>query len=338
MSTALKRANGQRADDSPAAKRQADEAVAPAAAPAPAESPAPAASPPTSAEPPAPAPAEPAPAAPTLQEIVAAAMGPPIDRERLAVFDEADGSITFVYSNSLAKDKTPWAQKKLDELGVANCTNKYGILFIGPFKLRPRTDPRGCFPALLIKAIACCSALPGEEPRVSVFEPEWLWGSMLDIKEDGMDYDEERDLPIYRWSAAAMRTINDAITTLDGLRDPRQRGRPGFAGCGRLDGTPGTFPVGDKGHKGAAALDLTEPLLPRDPVDDSTYQPGAAVTLVGLTTASLNGATGWVAKALDGATGRIAVRLKPLSTVRVVLVKPLNLERDWDPISDGKEY
>ena len=45
-----------------------------------------------------------------------------------------------------------------------------------------------------------------------------------------------------------------------------------------------------------------------------------------------------MAKALDGATGRIAVRLKPLSTVRVVLVKPLNLERDWDPISDGKEY
>ena len=255
------------------------------------------------------------------------------------MFDEADGSITFVYGNSLGKDKTAWAQKKLDELGVANCTNESGRgIFIGPFKLRPRTDPRGCLPALLIKAIACCSALPGEEPRVSVFEPEWLWGSMLDIKEDGMDYDEERDLPIYRWSATAMRTINDAITTLDGLRDPRQRGRPGFAGCGRLDGTPGTFPVGDRGHKGAAALELTEPLLPLDPVDDSTYQPGAAVTLVGLTTASLNGETGWVAQALDGATGRIAVRLKPLSTVRVVLVKPSNLARDWDPTSDRKEY
>ena len=77
---------------------------------------------------------------------------------------------------------------------------------------------------------------------------------------------------------------------------------------------------------------------PRDPVDDSTYQPGAAVTLVGLTTASLNGETGWVAQALDEATGRIAVRLKPLSTVKVVLVKPSNLERDWDPISDRKEY
>ena len=46
---------------------------------------------------------------------------------------------------------------------------------------------------------------------------------------------------------------------------------------------------------------------------------------------------GWVAKALDGATGRIAVRLKPLSTVRVVLVKPSNLERDWDPEYDIKE-
>ena len=91
--------------------------------------------------------------------------------------------------------------------------------------------------------------------------------------------------------------------------------------------------------EGATALELTEPLLPRDPVDDSTYQPGAAVTLVGLTTASLNGATGWVAQALDGATGRIAVRLKPLSTVmRVVLVKPSNLERDWDPECDIKEY
>ena len=66
------------------------------------------------------------------------------------------------------------------------------------------------------------------------------------------------------------------------------------------------------------------------------YQPGAAVTLVGLTTASLNGETGWVAQALDGATGRIAVRLKPLSTVRVVLVKPSNL-RDWDPEYDIKE-
>ena len=90
--------------------------------------------------------------------------------------------------------------------------------------------------------------------------------------------------------------------------------------------------------EGATALELTEPLLPRDPVDDSTYQPGAAVTLVGLTTASLNGETGWVAKALDGATGRIAVRLKPLSTVKVVLVKPSNLERDWDPHRDRKEY
>ena len=70
----------------------------------------------------------------------------------------------------------------------------------------------------------------------------------------------------------------------------------------------------------------------------STYSPGAAVTLVGLTTASLNGETGWVAQALDGATGRIAVRLKPLSTVRVVLVKPSNLERDWDPHRDRREW
>ena len=68
---------------------------------------------------------------------------------------------------------------------------------------------------------------------------------------------------------------------------------------------------GDRGHKGAAALELTEPLLPQVDVR-STYPPGAAVTLVGLTTASLNGETGWVAQALDGATGRIAVRLKPL--------------------------
>ena len=81
-----------------------------------------------------------------------------------------------------------------------------------------------------------------------------------------------------------------------------------------------------------------EPLLPRDPVDDSTYQPGAAVTLVGLTTASLNGETGWVAQALDEATGRIAVRLKPLSTVKMVLVKPSNLERDWDPHRDRREW
>ena len=125
-----------------------------------------------------------------------------------------------------------------------------------------------------------------------------------------------------------MRTINDAITTLDGLRDPRQRGRPGFAGCS----------LEWKHNEGAAALEVTEPLLPRDPVDDSTYQPGAAVTLVGLTTASLNGETGWVAQALDGATGRIAVRLKPLSTVKVVLVKPSNLERDWDPHRDRREW
>ena len=90
--------------------------------------------------------------------------------------------------------------------------------------------------------------------------------------------------------------------------------------------------------EGATALELTEPLLPRDPVDDSTYQPGAAVTLVGLTTASLNGETGWVAQALDEATGRIAVRLKPLSTVKVVLVKPSNLERDWDPHRDRREW
>ena len=172
---------------------------------------------------------------------------------------------------------------------------------------------------------------------MSVFEPEWLWGSILGIKQDGMEYDEEHDRTIYRWSAAAMRTINDAVTTLDGLRDPRQRGRPMFAGCGRYDGVPGTFPVGDRGHKGAAALELTEPLLPQVDVR-STYPPGAAVTLVGLTTASLNGETGWVAQALDGATGRIAVRLKPLSTVRVVLVKPSNLERDWDPHRDRREW
>ena len=118
-----------------------------------------------------------------------------------------------------------------------------------------------------------------------------------------------------------------ASARLDGLRDPRQRGRPGFAGCG----------LEWKHNAGAAALEVTEPLLPRE-ATRSTYQPGAAVTLVGLTTASLNGATGWVAQALDGATGRIAVRLKPLSTVRVVLVKPSNLERDWDPHRDRKEY
>ena len=70
---------------------------------------------------------------------------------------------------------------------------------------------------------------------------------------------------------------------------------------------------------------------------EARQRPGAAVTLVGLTTASLNGETGWVAQALDGATGRIAVRLKPLSTVRVVLVKPSNLERDWGPEYDIKE-
>ena len=45
-----------------------------------------------------------------------------------------------------------------------------------------------------------------------------------------------------------------------------------------------------------------------------------------------------MAQALDEPTGRIAVRLKPLSTVKVVLVKPSNLERDWDPHRDGKEY
>ena len=217
--------------------------------------------------------------------------------------------------------------KKLDELGVDHYISKHGILFMGPFTLRPRTDPRGCIPASLLKTIACCSAKTGVEPRLTVNEPEWLWGSMLDIKEDGMDYDEERDLPIYRWSATAMRTINDAITTLDGLRDPRQRGRPGFAGCG----------LEWKHNEGAAALEVTEPLLPQVDVR-STYQPGAAVTLVGLTTASLNGETGWVCTALDRATGRIAVRLKPLSTVKVVLVKPSNLERDWDPHRDRREW
>ena len=97
------------------------------------------------------------------------------------------------------------------------------------------------------------------------------------------------------------------------------------------------FPVRNFTRKSLEQNQLTEPLLPQVDVR-STYSPGAAVTLVGLTTASLNGETGWVAQALDGATGRIAVRLKPLSTVRVVLVKPSNLERDWDPHSDGKEY
>ena len=193
---------------------------------------------------------------PTLTELVAAGRHT----------EETDGAVTFIYYNSL-DEKTAWTMKKLDEAGVAYCTNKFSI-FMGPFTLRPRTDARGCVPALLLKAAACCSAEDGEEPRVSVFEPEWLWGSELGIKDDGCDYDEERDCPTYKWSAAAMGIINDAISTIDGLRDPRQRGRGGFAGCGRLDGVPGTFPVGDSGHKNAAALDITEPLLPRGPTRD----------------------------------------------------------------------
>ena len=91
-----------------------------------------------------------------------------------------------MYSNSLAKDKTPWAQKKLDELGVANCTNKYGILFIGPFKLRPRTDPRGCFPALLITGRIAVRLKPLSTVRVVLVKPSNLerdWDPEYDIKE-----------------------------------------------------------------------------------------------------------------------------------------------------------
>ena len=67
------------------------------------------------------------------------------------------------------------------------------------------------------------------------------------------------------FGAAAEAIIDDAITTVDDLRDPRQRGRPSFAGCGRYDGTPGTFEVGDSAHKGCPELDMSGPLLPKSP-------------------------------------------------------------------------
>ena len=63
---------------------------------------------------------------------------------------------------------------------------------------------------------------------------------MLDIKEDGMDA-EERDLPIYRWSAARCVQRRDHYVTLRDLASApaEPAGRP-----------PTAPPVGDKGHKG----------------------------------------------------------------------------------------
>ena len=69
-----------------------------------------------------------------------------------------------------------------------------------------------------------------------------------------------------------MAIINDAITTVDGSRDPRQRGKPGFAGCGqRFEGCDrvstasmtGTFHLRTP-WKTAAKLDVTKPLLPKE--------------------------------------------------------------------------
>ena len=62
-------------------------------------------------------------------------------------------------------------------------------------------------------------------------------------------------------SQEGMALLDDAITACDGLRDPRQRDRPTFAGCGRLDGVPGTFPTDGTANETAALLDVSEPLV-----------------------------------------------------------------------------
>ena len=229
---------------------------------------------------------------PTLEELVDAK---PLGSRFL---EESDGSLVWVnhigpgQRSPEDRAKTAWQMKCLKKAGIDYFTMwrmhadydkdhpddpRVDMIYSGPFILRPRSDPRGCVPASIFKALACHNALDGEEPVVTTYEAEWLFGHLVGVKldicareyyqndEDSDDDDCEEFLKSDKFGAAAEAIIDDAITTVDDLRDPRQRGRPSFAGCGRYDGTPGTFEVGDSAHKGCPELDMSEPLLPKSP-------------------------------------------------------------------------
>jgi hypothetical protein len=204
---------------------------------------------------------------PTLEELVDAK---PLGSRFL---EESDGSLVWVHHHGPGgrspedRAKTVWQMKCLKKAGIDYFTMwrmhadydkehpddpRVSMIYSGPFVLRPRSDPRGCVPASLFNLLACYNALDGEEPVVTTYEAEWLFGHLVDVKQRGPP-------------SSAAAAIDDAITTVDDLRDPRQRGRPSWAGCGRLDGTPGTFEVGDSAHKGCPELDMSGPLLPKSP-------------------------------------------------------------------------
>ena len=163
-----------------------------------------------------------------------------------------------------------------------------------------------------------CSALPDEEPRVRSSSLVAL-GLRLDARKAD-DYGPRRAPSYYRWSATAMRTINDGSLRSTAWRSAPGRDRPGFAGCGASDGVPGV-PVGDRGHKGAAALSTSRSCRGTRSTT-RRISPGAAVMLVGLTAASLNGATGRVAQAW---TEPRAAAVRPSRLLGVVPGQAVNL-------------
>lgn len=121
---------------------------------------------------------------PTLKELV----------ETKQFAEEVDGTVQFIYYDSFGgmREDKAWRMMKLEEAGIDFFEAPGGqMVYVGPFTLRPRTDiARGCVPADLLKARACLNTEAGDDPCVSVYEAEQLWGPMLDLKYQGAIFDD----------------------------------------------------------------------------------------------------------------------------------------------------
>lgn len=213
-----------------------------------------------------------------------ASAGRPTIEERVKdyrLLEEVDGALSWIDYRGPG-GRTPemranavWTLRKLEEAGIDYVARwaqgEDGIQYIemifhGPHILHP-----GCVPASIFKAEACFNALDGEEPVVTTYEAEAVFGGLRCSLLTSIGRDEYLGKADWITQSAARHIVREAVMTVDDLRDPRQRGKPVWAGCGRRDGTPGTFGIGDSAHKGCPILDITEPLVPKGDRDPKNW-------------------------------------------------------------------
>ena len=196
------------------------------------------------------------------------------------MLEEVDGALSWLAYRGPGgvtpemRANAAWTLRKLEAAGIdhvakwaetADGVPYIQMIFHGPHILRP-----GCVPASLFIADACFHALDGEEPAVTTYEAESVFGELRCLLLTSIGEARYLGKADEMTRLAAGHIVREAVMIVDDLRDPRQRGRPVWAGCGRCDGTPGTFRIGDDAHKGCPILDFTKPLVPRgdrDPQD-----------------------------------------------------------------------